>query len=315
MPDPLVSVVIATHNRQDLLPEAVKSIQHQTCTDVEIIIVDDASQDNTPAVIARLAESDPRIRALRSEKNVGPSKARNMGVAISIGQYIAIMDDDDLAEPQRLAIQIATMEENPGLEFVFSSVAWVNEAMEQTGVFPGIVESGEFPSDSTGVFKLLYLESNKIPNQTITTKRSLWKRFSYPEQIRIGEDWFLFMQLAAKGVRMKPIPTPLVRVRRGDNRKGLMNSDLNTIFDSQREVLRMIRLWLSEEGIHEFDYLHKPALANQILRESRHFVGIKGLMMIARSFLLWSRNPKVKEQLRWYFEKLKNKISIQRKGK
>jgi hypothetical protein len=77
----------------------------------------------------------------------------------------------------------------------------------------------------------------------------------------------------------------------------------------------MIRLWLSEEGIHEFDYLYKPALANQILRESRHFVGIKGLMMIARSFLLWSRNPKVKEQLRWYFEKLKNKISIQRKGK
>ena len=119
---------------------------------------------------------------------------------------------------------------NPGLEFVFSSVAWVNEAMEQTGVFPGIVERGEFPTDSTEVFKLLYLESNKIPNQTITTKRSLWKRFSYPEQIRIGEDWFLFMQLAAKGVRMKAISTPLLRVRRGENRKGLMNSDLSTIF-------------------------------------------------------------------------------------
>ena len=113
MPDPLVSVVIATHNRQDLLPEAVRSIQDQTCSDFEIIIVDDASQDNTPAVVSRLAESDPRIRALRSENNVGPSKARNMGVAIAIGQYIAIMDDDDLAGPQRLAFQIATMEEKP----------------------------------------------------------------------------------------------------------------------------------------------------------------------------------------------------------
>ena len=53
MPDPLVSVVIATHNRQDLLPEAVRSIQDQTCSDFEIIIVDDASQDNTPAVVSR----------------------------------------------------------------------------------------------------------------------------------------------------------------------------------------------------------------------------------------------------------------------
>ena len=96
MKGPLISVVMATRNLQKLLTEAVKSIQDQTFPNFEIIIVDDASSDGTSAVISEMISHDPRIRSVRSEKNVGPVAARNLGFDLAKGKYIAIMDDDDL---------------------------------------------------------------------------------------------------------------------------------------------------------------------------------------------------------------------------
>jgi len=100
MTSPLISVIIATHNREELLPQAVQSILDQTLQDFEIIIVDDCSSDNTPNVIRALEEKDDRIRAIRSNQNIGPGAARNLGMASAKGDYIAIMDDDDLSESE-----------------------------------------------------------------------------------------------------------------------------------------------------------------------------------------------------------------------
>ena len=88
-----------------------------------------------------------------------------------------------------------------------------------------------------------------------------------------------------------------------------MADSTKVAFQAQRKVLEMMRKWLAEECIDEFDDLHKPALSNQIIRESRHFIGIKGLSMLLQAFLIWPGNPKVKEQLRWYFDKLRDKQS------
>lgn len=309
MSEPLVSLVIATHNREHLLPDAVKSIQDQTYSNFEIIIVDDASQDNTPTVIAQLCDHDPRIRAFRSEKNVGPGAARNLGIAQANGEYIAIMDDDDLAEPHRFQAETDVFRDNPDTKLVFSSVCWVDNDLEPLNVFPGIVAEGLFPSESKDIFKLLYLEGNKIPNTTIMFRRGLTENLRYPENPWIGEDWFLCMQLAASGVKMQAISSPLVRQRRGRDHQGLMDNSNEVVFQAQHNVLRMIHEWLTKDGGHEVDTLHKPAMANQILRESRHFVGLKGLRMILEAFILWPGNPKVREQLRWYYQKLKSKVT------
>ena len=309
---PLVSAVIATHNREKLLPEAVKSIQEQTYSNFEIIIVDDASQDDTPAVIERLIENDPRIRFIHSDKNIGPGAARNLGIAVARGEYVAIMDDDDLSEPYRLELEIEAFRKNPDAKLVFSSVSWVDDSLNTTNVFPGIVANGLFPSDPKDVFRLLYMEGNKIPNTTITFRRELGNDFRYPENPWIGEDWFLCMQFAASGGKMKVISEPLVRQRRGQDRQGLMAGSTKVVFRAQREVLLMIRHWLRHEGIIEFDSLYKRAIANQILRESRHFVGIKGIVMVFQSFLLWPTNPKVKKQIGWYLNKLGSKLACKR---
>jgi glycosyltransferase involved in cell wall biosynthesis len=304
----LISVVVATHNRQDLLPQAVMSILDQSYQEFELIIVDDASQDNTPVVIKELTESDPRIWSIRSDKNVGPGAARNLGIAQSKGDFVAIMDDDDLDDPNRLQSEIEVLNQDPEVMLVFSSVSWVDDNLKPVNTFPGILVKGLFPSEPFDVFKLLYLESNKITNTTIMFRRELADKFKYPEAPWIGEDWFFFMQLAASGVKMQAISSPLVIQRRGLNRQGLMDGPSVVVFQAQRRVLYMIKKWLAESKINGFDNLHRVARANQIIRESHHYRAIKGLFRLLHASIIAPFNPKICQELNRYFRLATKKV-------
>jgi len=297
MTNPLVSVIIATHNREDLLPQAVDSILNQTCRDFEIIIVDDCSSDNTPEVIANLQQKDSRIKAIRSEKNIGPGAARNLGINQASGDFIAIMDDDDLSVPKRLEMELKTFEKNPESMLVFSSVAWLDDEMQQKNIFPGIVARGEFPEDPKNVFELLYLEGNKIPNTTLLVRKSVWEQVHYPESPWIGEDWFFCMQLSALGFRFSAIREPLVLQRRGINRQGLMNTSRKQRFTWERQVLSTMKNWLKEKKITTFDNLHKRASANQIFRESHHYKAFLGFRYFTQASFLDPGNPRIRQEL------------------
>ena len=93
MTAPLISVVIPTHNRATLLHRAVNSVQQQTFSELEIIIIDDASTDETSTEIELLQMQDPRIRTKRLIYNSGPGVAKNEGMLMSRGEYVAIMGD------------------------------------------------------------------------------------------------------------------------------------------------------------------------------------------------------------------------------
>ena len=108
---PRISVVIPTHDRAEWLPRAVGSVLAQTWTDFELLIVDDHSTDETPAVIARFA--DARIRSFRHERNFGQSKALNTGIEHARGEYVAFLDDDDEWLPAKLAAQVALLDAAP----------------------------------------------------------------------------------------------------------------------------------------------------------------------------------------------------------
>ena len=108
---PRVSVVIPTRNRAVLLPRAVASVLAQTWTDFELLIVDDHSTDETPAVIVGFA--DRRIRSFRHERNTGQSKALNTGIEHARGEYVAFLDDDDEWLPAKLAAQVALLDAAP----------------------------------------------------------------------------------------------------------------------------------------------------------------------------------------------------------
>ena len=101
---PLVSAVITAYNRAHLVGRAIDSVLAQTFEDFELVIVDDASQDNTEEVVA--AYDDPRIRYIRNETNKGCAGARNVGFLESRGTYVACVDSDDKWLPNKLELQV-----------------------------------------------------------------------------------------------------------------------------------------------------------------------------------------------------------------
>lgn len=106
---PLVSVIIPTRNRAGLLPRAVASVRAQTYAAIEILIVDDASTDETPAVVAAMLAEDPRIRSLRNAEAM-QNAARNVGIEAARGEVLAFLDDDDYWAPQKLERQLAFLD-------------------------------------------------------------------------------------------------------------------------------------------------------------------------------------------------------------
>jgi glycosyltransferase involved in cell wall biosynthesis len=107
---PLVSVIITTYNRADVLRRAVLSVINQTYKNIEIIIIDDASADATREVVSAII--DPRLKYVAHHKNMGVSTARNRGIKESTGEYLAFLDDDDEWLPQKLASQLAVFKNN-----------------------------------------------------------------------------------------------------------------------------------------------------------------------------------------------------------
>lgn len=125
----MVSVVIPTHNRSDLIARAIKSVQNQTYKDLEIIIVSDGSTDDTKSVVESLAQDDNRMRFIEYHPAKGGNVARNTGIEASNGEYIAFLDDDDEWLPEKLEKQVAVMESDASVGLVYTGVRiiYVNE--------------------------------------------------------------------------------------------------------------------------------------------------------------------------------------------
>lgn len=122
---PLVSVIIPTYNRVRVISHAIESALQQTLTDYEIIVVDDGSTDNTREFLSRNFAN--RVRYIGKPNNEGLASARNTGIEASRGTYIALLDDDDLWLPEKLALQVELAQKNPSLGLVYCGACKVNE--------------------------------------------------------------------------------------------------------------------------------------------------------------------------------------------
>ena len=122
-----VSIIIPTYNRSASLLRAIESLLAQTWEDLDVIVVDDGSTDDTPAVVGRV--SDGRVRYLRGE-HAERSVARNLGLSEAAGDYVAFLDDDDICLPHRIACQARLLSERQEVDLVASGfhIEWVSES-------------------------------------------------------------------------------------------------------------------------------------------------------------------------------------------
>jgi glycosyltransferase involved in cell wall biosynthesis len=119
---PLVSIIIPCYNRARYLPEAIQSALSQTHLNIEVVIVNDGSVDNTAEVAARY----PTLRYLE-QANRGVAEARNSGFEVSKGDYVQFLDADDRLTPQSVESHLRCFREHPGVGFVVGDIEWINE--------------------------------------------------------------------------------------------------------------------------------------------------------------------------------------------
>ena len=124
-----VSIITPTFNSAKYIAETIQSVQKQTYSNWEMIIVDDGSKDTTVGIIQNFMEDDHRIHLIQLHKNSGPAKARNKGIEKAQGDYMTFLDADDIWFPDFIASSIQAIRQT-GIHFVFSSYKRSNENLE-----------------------------------------------------------------------------------------------------------------------------------------------------------------------------------------
>lgn len=201
--DSKISVVIPTFNRRQLLAETLVSVYCQTLGDFEIIVVDDGSEDDTPALDAL---SSDRLVYHRIE-HAGASAARNAGLALARGDYIAFLDSDDLWERQFLERMRAALEQVPRAGFVYCDYTTFNGH--------GVVQKAYLPAryKLRGNLFVQLLESDFISTGALLIRRACLQRTGgFDPKLEIAHDWDLWLRLARE-FEAEYVDEPLVRIR------------------------------------------------------------------------------------------------------
>lgn len=189
---PKVSVIIPTYNRAALLPRAINSVLNQTLEEYEIIVVDDASSDDTQQIIAGF--DDPRIRSFRHEINRGQSAAVNTAITQARGEYITSLDDDDEWPADRLDMMAAVLDDSsPKVGLVYG---WRVSVDDSTGE---IVKRARHTYEGDRLFEEVLAHGFLIGNGVFMTRASVAKEVGgYDEDITIHNDWDFFTRVVLK---------------------------------------------------------------------------------------------------------------------
>ena len=110
--DGLVSVIMPAYNAENYILDSIFSVLNQTYNNIELIIIDDCSSDNTPSLVREYCNNDPRIRMIVNSHNSGPGISRNNGIKVAKGRFIAFLDSDDIWLSEKINKQIFFMESN-----------------------------------------------------------------------------------------------------------------------------------------------------------------------------------------------------------
>ncbi|MFL1453587.1 glycosyltransferase family 2 protein [Marinobacter sp. GN3S48] len=242
--EPLVSVVIATFNMSQYLPGAVNSVLAQSWQNLEVIVVDDGSSDNTAGSMKRFG-NDSRVRYIQTE-NRGQPKAKNRGLAEAGGEYIAFCDADDLWHPSKLIVQMPLFE-NPKVGVVYSEVSYI----DQYGA--DVSKPQPYPRYSGIVTKKLVIK-NFVPFGTAIIRRAcIDKNGVFDENLPMGIDWDLWLRYSIDWqFQYTPEQTYIYRIWSGqmsknyrsryDNAFLILNKFLNLYPDTLPNTL-IARAW------------------------------------------------------------------------
>lgn len=246
----VISIIIPTYNRVDLLRETLDSVRAQTYANWEAIVVDDCSSDDTETYVSEIEAEEPRVRYLRRQGDQGNANVcRNQGLAAANGEYVVFLDSDDLIMPDCLERRIAIMERNLDLDFaVFPAMKFVDSPDEPTGTF------GEW--NGTGdLDRLLRL------NWPIQTTGPIWRSGvfdrigTWDERLPSWQDWEFILRAIALGAKYLRFPDHdyYFRVKRHEEKTSHIQFRSESHLLAAVDMLDRVYELLSERGLLSAD--------------------------------------------------------------
>lgn len=305
---PLISVIIPTYNRGDLIFRAINSVWEQSYGNLEIIVVDDHSQDHTPDIIQKIADS--RLHYCRHETNLGGSAARNTGIKQAKGQYIAFLDSDDVWLPHKLETQLeAINQQDSHLEPVvcYSKFQKSDPVFYQPGILP---HRGKQPQETVADY--LWLGGGEILTSTILVSRTLATADPFATGLPKHQDLDVVLRWGFQGAEFIFVPQVLT-IWHNEPRRDRISRGRN--YQVSLDWIETYQEKISQPAYQGF--LLKEVAPKMLLFEDTKTAGIKLLFQGLRAgimplhyFLFLIIKQSISPKLQQSFKKLLQKIKL-----
>ena len=272
-----VSIIIPTYNYGEFIADALRSVERQTYVDWECLIIDDASTDATTSIVSEFVHRDPRFRYIRLEKNGGVSEARDRGFAEAHGEFIQMIDADDVIGPQKLEVQLAFLRSDPKVDLVYSDfVAFDgNPDLDASGAY----RMDERLSGAGDAIVARLLRGNVFRLNTVLFRSSVLKKVGgFVTGFRYAEDWEFWLRVASKGYFFHFLDDPAAKSGVRHNPRSL-SSDRESMSDHYLPVLQHVWCHADLSLEHRLGILFRYAmymLDRIVLRKGRVIILPKG---------------------------------------
>lgn len=265
-----VSVIVPTYNSAHYLPDCMDSLLSQTFKDFEVIVIDDASTDNTERVISKYTNSfSNRLKYIKLDNNVGRGEVRNYGIIEAQGEYIAFLDADDVYLPDKLKVQSKYLDEHTMVEGVSCQYYNGNEVLEPQSLSKGL------PSYFQSIFGSQFSNLEVGTVGIMLRRRVIEKVGMFDSKITRGQDTDLIIRIW-RHYRIDFISKPLFIYRRHENNTG----SFTALMERTVSNLRICKKIIDSEPISrkatakKFAFDHLSSHIYQI-RERKHITAIK----------------------------------------
>jgi glycosyltransferase involved in cell wall biosynthesis len=282
---PTVSVIIPTYNYSMFLRDAIRSVQEQTLSDWECIVVDDGSTDDTREIVEAVSAGDPRVRYFYQE-NKGLSAARNKGSRESIGDFLQFLDSDDLIERRKLELQAGYLIGHPDVDIVYSDARYFATERPSERLYSKDGRNRAWMSKASGrgreILPHLIRCNLMVVSSPLIRRKVIETCGLFDESLRAHEDWDYWIRCALNDVNFAYLDHPetftLIRYHVAS-----MSMDPFLMLRTNREILRKLEAFLNDvdlksanEEMAKIDLL----LAGKEIRYGNKVNGLRELLKL-----------------------------------
>ena len=298
--NPLVSIIIPTYNREKLIDKTIYSIINQTYQNIEIIVVDDCSKDKTIDIVNGIKDSRIVYKVL--DKNQGAPAARNIGIQIATGDYIAFLDSDDRWEPNKLELQLNLIKSKPNVGVVYTGIKVIDETSK--------TENVKTPNIRGQILqKLLIRNCVGSTSSVLIDKELLLKVNGFDLTLKSCQDWDLWIRLA-KLTEFDFVEEPLLLyyIHEGER----ISTNFDSVYEGHFAIYKLYKDLIeklpSKDKQDALYYIGKIILKSGVMMQDQ-FVIEKGRNLIKKGIKAY---PYAFKNYSWYMYSHLN-INLQRK--